>query len=146
VQDEIRRRAGYVLRAPGPATAEGLAWFKTPAGMVSLTLLSVVPLAGLAFGVRSLAKRRRFRQRSRFASGESPATAIEAAAGEDLGARVEGLRCACGARYRQGSAAAANGVKYDGRTLLVWAVTCEECRQRRSVFFAVGGDAAGDGK
>jgi transglutaminase-like putative cysteine protease len=140
VQDEIRRRAGYVLFAPGPATATGVSWFKTSEGVASLIIMGIPLIAGLAFGVRSLgrlSKRRRIQRRYRFASGESAATAIEAASSDDLGARVEGLRCSCGTRYRRGSAEPADNVNYDGRTLAVWAVECAECRQRRPVFFAV---------
>jgi hypothetical protein len=105
--------------------------------------MGVVPLAGLMFGARS---RRRFLKRSRFASGESPATAIEVASVDDLGARVEGLRCSCGSRYRRESAESAGRLRYDGRTLEVWAIACGECRQRRSIYFAVGGDGSGQGK
>ena len=135
IQSEIRRRAGYTLHPPGAATVG--AWFKTPGGVVGLILVGVVPLAGLMLGARS---RRRFLKRSRFASGESPATAIEVVGADDLGPRLEGLRCSCGSRYRRESAASADSLRYDGRTLEVWAVTCGECRQRRSIYFAVGQD------
>ncbi len=133
IQDEIRRRAGYTLHPAGPETVE--AWFKKPGGVVGLILMGAVPLAGLMLGARS---RRRFLNRSRFASGESPATAIEVVSMDDLGARVEGLRCACGSRCRRDSAEWTERLRYDGRTLEVWAVACGECRQRRSIYFAVG--------
>jgi len=141
IQEEIRRRAGYTLHAPGAATVGS--WFKTPGGVVSLILVGMAPVAGLMFGARS---RRRFRKRSRFASGESPATAIEVVSMNDLGARVEGLRCSCGSRYRRESAESADSLRYDGRTLEVWAVACGDCRQRRSIYFAAGGDGSGNGK
>jgi transglutaminase-like putative cysteine protease len=141
IQDEIRRRAGYTLHAPGAATVGS--WFKTPGGVVGLILMGVIPVAGLVFGARS---RRRFLKRSRFASGESPATAIEVVSMNDLGARVEGLRCVCGSRYRRDAAASSGNLRYDGRALEVWAVACGECRQRRSVYFAIGGDGAGHGR
>ncbi len=141
IQDEIRRRSGYTLHPPGAATAES--WLKTPSGVVGLILMGVVPLAGLMFGARS---RRRFLKRSRFASGESPATAIEVLSADELGARVEGLRCACGSRYLRESVESAERLRYDGRTLEVRAVTCGKCRQRRSVYFAVGQNDPGNGK
>lgn len=97
--------------------------------------MGVVPLAGLMLGARS---RRRFLKRSRFASGESPATAIEVVSRDELGARVEGLRCSCGGRYRRDRAESADSLRYDGRTLEVWAVPCGECRQRRFIYFAAG--------
>jgi hypothetical protein len=135
IRGEIRRRAGYNLRAPGPATIES--WFKTPGGIAFLILMGVVSVAGLMFSARS---RRRFLKRARFTSGESPATAIEVVSLNDLGGQVEGLRCACGSRYRRESAQSAHSLLYDGRALEVWSVACGECRQQRSVYFAVGGN------
>jgi len=143
VQDEMRRRAGYVLRRPEPV-AGGSSSFET---LKVVGLIACLPvLAGLVLGVRSLgrlSKRRRVQDRYRFEPGESAATAIEVASAAWASARVEGLRCSCGARYRRGSAEPAGSVIYGGRTLAVWAVACGDCQQRRSVFFAVGeGDAA----
>jgi transglutaminase-like putative cysteine protease len=141
IQDEIRRRAGYNLHAPGAPTVES--WLKTPGGVVGLILMSVVTLAGLMFGARS---RRRFLPRSRFAAGESPATAIEVVSMNDLGARVEGLRCTCGSHYRRESAKSADSLRYDGRTLQVWSLACGECPQQRSIYFGVGQDDSGNGQ
>jgi transglutaminase-like putative cysteine protease len=141
IQDEIRRRAGYNLHAPGPATVGS--WLKTPGGVVSLILVSLVPLAGVMFAARS---RRRFLTRSRFAPGESPATAIEVVSVDDLRARVEELRCSCGSRYRRESAESTDSLRYDGRALEVWAAACGGCPQRRSIYFAVGQKDAGNGR
>src|SRR5262249_53307985 len=111
--------------------------------VAGLIAIGIPALAGLGFAVRSLgrlSKRRRFQRRSRLAPGEGAATALPAAATDDLGARAQGLRRPCGTRYRQGSAAQADSVTYDGRTLAIWAVECGECHERRSIFFAVRGE------
>jgi len=147
VQDEILEHVGYVLYARGAAhgvaASAGASWHKTPTRVVGLIALGIPALAGFVIGLRSLgriSKRRRFQKRNRLGPGEGAATAIAAASTDDLGARVEELRCSCGSRYQRGSAEPADSVSYDGRTLEIWAVECGECRERRSIFFAVRGE------
>lgn len=141
VQDEIAAHAGYILYAPGaaPAATAEPSWHRT-SRVGGLIVISIPALVGLVFAVRSIgriSKRRRFQKRNRLGPGEGAATAIAAAATDDLGARVEELRCSCGARYRRESAGQSDSVTYDGRTLAIWAVECGACRERRSIFFAV---------
>ncbi len=144
VQDEILQHTGYVLYAHGDARAGAYAadapWHKTPSRVAGLIAISIPALAGFVFALRSLgrvSKRRRLQKHNRLAPGEGAATAIPAASTDDLGTRVEELRCACGARYQRGSAQQSDSVSYDGRTLAIWAVECGACRARRSIFFAM---------
>jgi hypothetical protein len=142
VQDEIAEHVGYTLYAPGaaPAATAEPSWHRTSSRAGGLVVISIPALVGLVFAVRSLgriSKRRRFQKRNRLGPGEGAATAIAASATDDLGLRVEELRCACGTRYRRESAAQSDSVTYDGRTLAIWAVECGACRERRSIFFAV---------
>jgi transglutaminase-like putative cysteine protease len=139
--DQIRSKLSYWTPNPGAGVGSDPGGPSDGWVVATALLLIGVPIAVFMVAVRirrgrSTARSREFRRASQARQGEAPAEAISISSEQELGSRIQSMRCDCGKRFSDSESPAQKAaLKFDGRRLVLVMLKCN-CGKSQDLYFA----------